>query len=279
MSKGNDLNDFFDRLGVPPEKREAIQAKLNEKLSYEPKIGIFGKTGAGKSSLCNALFGKKVCDTSDIEACTAEPNKVLLKMGGTGIKLLDLPGISESQDKDKKYTELYTKLLPELDLVLWVLKGDERAFKDDELFYKNIVKPHITEGKPFFFVLNQVDKIEPFREWDLSKHSPSVNQFSNIHGKIKAVSNTFGCPENLVIPVSANEQYNLGVLVDTFLFALPKDKLYTVGRQIKKENVSIATQERIKKSWWDTVVDVAAVVFPVIASVIGAIFSKKSPKI
>jgi small GTP-binding protein len=256
MSKGNDLNDFFDRLGVPPEKREAIQAKLNEKLSYEPKIGIFGKTGVGKSSLCNALFGQDVCPISDVEACTRDTQEVLLKTGGTGIKLLDVPGVGESQSRDEEYGKLYAKLLPELDLVLWVLKADDRAFSSDELFYKNIVKPHITEGKPFLFVLNQVDKIEPFREWDESKHSPGAKQREKIQEKIKVVSEAFGCPESWIVPVSANEQYNLGFLVETLLFALPRDKVYTVGRQVKEENVSKVAQEHIKKSWLETVVDV-----------------------
>jgi small GTP-binding protein len=248
--------DFFDRLGVPEEKREAIRKALNEKLSYEPKIGIFGKTGVGKSSLCNALFGQDICPISDVEACTRDTQEVFLNTGGKGIKLLDVPGVGESQDRDEEYGKLYAKLLPELDLVLWLLKADDRAFSSDELFYKNIVKPHIDEGKTFFFVLNQVDKIEPFREWNEAEHRPGVTQFSNIDKKIIAVSKSFECPKGWVIPVSANERYNLDVLVDTFLFALPRDKVYTVGRQVKKENVSKAAQEHIQESWWETVKEV-----------------------
>jgi len=268
----NNENEFFDRLGVPPEKRDAIRAKLNEKLSYEPKIGIFGKTGVGKSSLCNALFGQDICPISDVEACTRDTQEVLLKTGGKGIKLLDVPGVGESQDRDEEYGKLYAKLLPELDLVLWLLKADDRAFSSDELFYKNIVKPHIDEGKRFFFVLNQVDKIEPFREWDVKEHRPGVTQFSNIHKKVQAVSRSFDCPENWVIAVSANEHYNLDVLVDTFLFALPRDKVYTVGRQVKKENVSKAAQEHIQESWWETVKEVVGDIWEGAKEVVSSIW-------
>jgi small GTP-binding protein len=252
---------MFDRLGVPPEKRVAITKKLNEMLSYKPKIGIFGKTGVGKSSLCNALFGQDLFAISDVESCTRNPQEELLNMGGKGITLLDVPGVGESQDRDEEYGKLYASLLPELDLALWVLKGDDRAFSSDELFYKSIVKPHQEEGKPFFFVLNQVDKIEPFREWNEAEHRPGVNQFTNIDKKIDAVSRAFECPKTQIIPVSANEKYNLSGLVDTFIFALPREQKFTVGRTVKPENVSKTTQVAIEASWFDTVKDVVVEVW------------------
>jgi len=256
-----DLNELFDRLGVPPEKRSIITEKIKEKLSYEPKIGFFGKTGVGKSSLCNAIFGQDICEISDVESCTRNPQKVFLDFGGKGITLLDVPGIGENQERDEEYGKLYASLLPELDLVLWVLKADDRAFSSDELFYKSIVKPHIDEGKPFFFVLNQVDKIEPSREWNDAEHCPSVTQFTNIDMKIDAVSRAFNCPKVWVIPVSALERYNLQVLVEAFIHALPREQKITVGRKVNQEIVSKETKNEIETNFWDLIKEVVIVVW------------------
>ncbi len=41
---------------LPHALRQTILNSLRHLTHYEPVIGIMGKTGAGKSSLCNALF-------------------------------------------------------------------------------------------------------------------------------------------------------------------------------------------------------------------------------
>ncbi len=73
--------DELERRGVKvtPEQRRKIEEKVNSVLSYEPRIGVFGKTGVGKSSLCNAMFGQDVCPISDVAACTRNPQEVLLR--------------------------------------------------------------------------------------------------------------------------------------------------------------------------------------------------------
>ena len=38
--------------------RELIEKKVNDIKGYTPRVAVFGVTGVGKSSLCNALFGK-----------------------------------------------------------------------------------------------------------------------------------------------------------------------------------------------------------------------------
>jgi predicted GTPase len=38
---------------------ETITTKINQIRNYTPKIAVFGNSGVGKSSLCNALFGKE----------------------------------------------------------------------------------------------------------------------------------------------------------------------------------------------------------------------------
>jgi small GTP-binding protein len=237
------MKDIFDELEkngvtITPEKRNIIEKRFTEKCQYEPVIAFLGKTGAGKSSLCNALFGEKIFEVSDIKACTRDPQTEILKLGGKGIVLMDVPGVGETNERDKEYAELYANLLPKIDLVLWVLKADDRAFSSDQKFYNDIVKPHIDQGKPFYFVLNQVDKIEPFQEWDVKGRKPGVTQFSNIHAKIAEVSKYFEHPESEVVAVSANERYNLVNLMDTVIYALPGTKRFTAYCKVPAENRS-----------------------------------------
>ena len=249
-------NDLFERLRaggveVTQEQQNKMEERLNKILNYEPRVGIFGKTGVGKSSLCNALFGKEICEISDVEACTRDTKDVLLSIGGSGIKLLDVPGVGESEQRDEEYAKLYSELLPNLDLVLWLVKADDRAMASDENFYKNIVKPHLDQGKPFFMVVNQVDKIEPFREWDEEKHEPGPKQFQNIDRKIAAIADQFGLAKSKVIAVSANEKYNLTRLVDEIVQALPAEHKVTMFKAVSEEFRSVSSGEHVKNAFLD----------------------------
>ena len=235
--------EFFDELeknGVKttPEQRKAIEERFIQSLHYEPKIGFFGKTGVGKSSLCNALFGQDICEINDVKACTRDPKTILAKISGKGITLMDVPGVGESIERDEEYAELYAKLLPELDLCLWVLKADDRAYSSDEKFYRDIVTPHLQEGKPFLFALNQVDKIEPVRDWDEANKKPGNKQEVNIDVKKADVSSIFNRRITEVIPVSANEKYHLVELMNTIIHSLPPNRRYTVYHSVPKENRS-----------------------------------------
>ena len=258
-SRTNFFNQLEKRgIKVSGQQREQINNRLSQILSYEPRIGVFGKTGVGKSSLCNALFGQDVCPISDIEACTRNTKEVIINLGNKGIKLIDVPGVGESSERDEEYGKLYANLLPELDLVLWVIKADDRAMASDEKFYKNIVKPHIEDGKPFFFVVNQVDKIEPFREWNEEKKEPGSTQFQNIHRKVDDLARIFDVAPSKVIPVSANEKYNLIKLVDEIIRALPKEKKFTTFKAVDENLQSEKTKEQVKRSWVEVVRDIVS---------------------
>lgn len=240
---------------VPDEYRNSIERHISKIVDYRPVVGVFGKTGAGKSSLCNALFGQDICAVSNIEACTRELKEVALGIGNKGITLLDVPGVGESSERDKEYAVLYQSLMPKLDLVLWVLKGDDRAYTSDESFFKAIVKPYIEAGIPFFFVINQVDKIEPFREWDVEAHQPGPRQAQAIEQKRHAVAGYFSSPLDRVRAVSAEEQYGLIDLVDAIVHALPSEKRIAVLREVRKEHRSEKTVDSVSESTLDNVID------------------------
>lgn len=220
---------------IPVELKQSIQRRIQEISGYVPKVGVFGKTGVGKSSLCNALFGQDVCSISDVQACTRDPQEILLTIGssGHGIKLVDVPGVGEDKNRDNEYDALYKKLLPELDLIFWVFKGDDRANASDEDFYKRLIRPYIDAGKPFLAVINQVDKVEPFREWSEEENAPGVKQLKNIKEKCNHIANILSLPVAQVIPISANERYGLMELVDAIVHALPNDQKSIVLHNIE----------------------------------------------
>lgn len=187
-------------------------------------------------------------------------------MGQSGIKLLDVPGVGESGARDQEYDRLYQEWLPKLDLVLWVIKADDRALASDEDFYKRLVKPYLEAGKPFFIVLNQVDKIEPFREWDEQARQPGPRQAANIEDKRRSVAGFFGLPLSQVIAVSANERYGLVELVDKMIHDLPREKRVSVLREVKQEYRSTLACGEANNGMLDTVVgfivDVVALPLP-----------------
>lgn len=251
------FKDSLRKKGLNPESPEMMKVieKLNEVTGYTPRVGVLGKTGVGKSSLCNALFGKDVALISDIEACTREPQEVFLSLKedeSGGIILIDVPGVGESRERDLEYKELYKKLLPKFDLVLWVLKADDRAYSVDEEVYKSIVNP-MNIISPILFVLNQSDKIEPHREWNSTESKPSSKQLENIRKKAKIVSNSFGVRFDDVVAVSASEGFGLEGLVNQIVTVLPNEKKFSFVRESKEEHVSKEAVDEAEKGVWSAI--------------------------
>lgn len=145
--------------GLPEWVTERLMQQIRQISEYRPVIGIMGKTGSGKSSLCNALFAGGVSPVSDVAACTREPLNLHLQLGERAMTIVDLPGVGESSARDAEYAALYREQLPRLDLVLWLIKADDRALAVDELFYRQVI------GEAYrhkvLFVISQSDKAEP----------------------------------------------------------------------------------------------------------------------
>ncbi|MEX9967875.1 GTPase family protein, partial [Providencia stuartii] len=170
--------------------------------------------------------------------CTRQAQRFSMTMNNHTLTFVDLPSVGESIERDKEYHRLYRNLLPELDLIIWVLKADDRAWFSDEQCYRFLTEQCGCQSERFLFILNQADKIEPCRQWDEHNHQPSSEQTANLELKQQAVVTAFK-PNHPVMVVSAIENYQLTELAEQLIQALPVQASSGVARQL---NSSYRTQ-------------------------------------
>ena len=232
--------------GLPQWVSERILQQINRLTHYEPVIGIMGKTGAGKSSLCNALFVGEISPVSDVVACTREPLRFRLQVGERYMTLVDLPGVGESGERDAEYAALYRAQLSRLDLVLWLIKADDRALAVDEHFYHQVI------GEAYrhkvLFVISQSDKAEP-----TSGGGPlSTAQKQNISRKICLLHELFQ-PVNPICAVSVRLQWGLRVMAERMIKCLPREATSPVVAQLQQPFRTMVVREQARDDFGETV--------------------------
>jgi len=257
--------------------KKIIEEKVKEIRGYTPRVGVFGVTGVGKSSLCNALFGKELAKVSDVAACTRTTQEMTIKSSdndSNGITLIDVPGVGETIERDKEYFDLYKKLSPTLDLVIWVIKADDRAYAIAEKAYKEILEKNISSC-PVLFVINQVDKVEPILSddlipyWNKETNTPKPEKEINIQKKVDEISKAFNISTKYIQTTSVSLKYNIVETMEKIISILPNEKKYSVYREanenIKTEKMEVEAEtgmwESIKE-WagdaWDTTKEIVA---------------------
>lgn len=242
MNQSDNSKAFENSLAfLPNEFSRLILNGISNLATYEPMIGIMGKTGVGKSSLCNALFQGKVSPVSDVSSCTRDALRFRFQTGNRYLTLIDLPGVGESQQRDREYELLYRHVLPEIDLIIWVIKADDRALAVDEHFYRHVI------GDAFqskvLFVVNQADKIEPCHEWNSTSNQPSPLQIANLDLKVQDITRLLQ-PINPVRAISVKTNWNLTEMVEAMVESLPEKTSSPVSAQLH----SHLKTERVKKT-------------------------------
>ncbi len=172
----------------------------------KPVVVIVGRPNVGKSSLFNAIVGKKVAIVEDFPGVTRDRNYADVDYEGREFVIVDTGGFFVNTDQPilkeiKKQVEI---ALEEADIVIATFDGKE-GLNPLDLELATYLR---RLGKPVFLVVNKIDH---------PAHMPKINDFYRLGDKL--------------YPVSAEHGLGIYDLLDDIVLQFPDQKSDTQKAQ------------------------------------------------
>ena len=237
--------EYMESKLSPKEYQEFRDKVQTELLDRAPVVAIIGKAGVGKTTTINNLFDvddfvaevlsfEQKGHIGDVRRGTTKAirKRFDLKIG-IGLDIIDLPGLGDDIRRDKEFEEIYRQILPQCDIVLYVLKADNRTLGEDERILQNIVLPSC-DKKKIIIAVNQVDILGENEglHWDTRINLPDERQEILIKTKQKNIAAMFSedldVEADKIVCYSAIKRYHLLELLHSIVKTTPLGFIFGV---------------------------------------------------
>ena len=119
--------------GPVVDEAKRVQDKLQK--FNEMRVLLVGKSGVGKSSFINCLFGRDVASVGKVKPETTEVQPYNLKLENEGviIKIYDTPGFGTKKKDNQKIVQEIQKVCELVDVIFLCFRMDDQFRAEDEL--------------------------------------------------------------------------------------------------------------------------------------------------
>lgn len=198
-------------------------------ITYCGYIGIIGRPNVGKSTLLNALLGKKLSITSRKPQTTRHRILGIKSIENKQLVYVDSPGIHAQKKQFKMLNEYLNRsalaVLKEVDVIVWLIEASGLNAEDEIILNKLIKSQSGKNKKPLIVALNKCDALSN------SHHVLRViDELSDVFQQHQL--------EAEFVPISAKKNENLNKLEKIIGKNLPQSPFYfdataTTDRQDK----------------------------------------------
>lgn len=190
-------------------------------------VAIVGRPNVGKSTLLNALIGKKISIISPKPQTTRNQILGIKTMGDTQIVYIDTPGLHDAEKRmmNRYMNRLASAVILDADVIVFIVEAT-RWLKDDELVLEKVSEA----DAPVILVINKIDKLG-----DKKEILPLIEKFKE----------RFNFAH--IIPISAKRNENLDSLEETLAEMMPVGQHLFPNEQITDKNERFQVGEIIRE--------------------------------
>ena len=189
-------------------------------------VSIVGRPNVGKSTLLNAIIGKKIAITSATAQTTRNMIQGIYHGKDTQIIFIDTPGIHKPHNKLGRVLNKQAYYnLSDVDVILFLVDVTEKLGNGDKFILDKLKENNI----PVILVLNKIDKI------NYPELLPKIEEYKDLY------------PFKEIIPISAYKKKNIDDLINTVAKYLKDDIAYYDDKTITNISEEFSVSELIRE--------------------------------